>query len=228
MIVVGFLLPLGVYLLVLGRVNQRYRPLAVSGVWDAITLLAGLSGFFLLAGPVVLTSLQERWRRLWIMGDRSVLESLDLYRPGWILAALGYFLAVVALAAWIVWRSRHLTVVYNLETEDINDLFLQACQRAGIVAEVVPGGFRLTGCGPSPSGHVRIERMDALKNVTLHWSAEALPLREPVEQALNGVLAEYQTPDHWAGLWITLAGLGVLTVALLVALVVVVRLSMGY
>jgi hypothetical protein len=226
LIVVGFLLPLGIYLLILGRVNQRYRPLVVSGVWDAVTLLGGLSGFLLLAGPVVLTSLQERWRRLWILGDRSVLENLDIYRPGWILAALGYFLAVVCIAGWIVRRSRPLTVVYNLEPADFAEILVQACDQVGVHCAPCPGGYRLA-LGEQ-GGIVSVERMDSLKNVTLHWSTEALPLRERVEAELRDVLAAYETPDHWAGLWITLAGLSVLTVALLVAMVVAVRLSMGY
>jgi len=226
LIVVGFLLPLGIYLLVLGRVNQRYRPLAVSGIWDTITLLAGLSGFLLLAGPVVLTAMQERWRRLWIMGDRSMLGSLELYQPRWLLAALAYFLAVLALVAWILWRARRLTVIYNLEPDDFAELFAQACERARLTCEKIPGGYRLTLA--EHQGEVYVDRMDALKNLTLHWSVDALPLRERVERSLRELLTEYDTPDHWAGLWITLAGLGVLTVALLVALVVAVRLSMGY
>ena len=223
---VGFLLPLGVYLLILGRVNQRYRPLMVSGVWDAITLLAGLSGFFLLAGPVVLTSLQERWRRLWLMGDRAVLESLDVYQPGWILAASGYFLAVVCVAGWILSRSRPLTVVYNLEPGDFRELFTQACEQADVRCEPASGGYQLAHA--EQGGLVSVDRMGSLKNVTLCWSADALPLRERVETQLREVLAAYETPDHWAGLWITLAGLGVLTIALMVAMVVAVRLSMGY
>jgi hypothetical protein len=226
LIVVGFLLPLGVYLLILGRVNQRYRPLIVSGVWDAVTLLAGLSGFLLLTGPVVLTSLQERWRRLWIMGDRAVLENLDLYRPGWIFAALGYFLAVVCVAGWILRRSHPLTVVYNLEPGDFGKLFTQACDQAGVGCEPTSGGYQLAHA--EQGGLVSVDRMDSLKNVTLCWSADALPLRERVETHLREVLAAYETPDHWAGLWITLAGLSVLTLALMVAMVVAVRLSMGY
>jgi hypothetical protein len=46
-------LPLGVYLLALGWVHLRRRPLAIAGVWDGILLGASLVGL-VTVGPIAL------------------------------------------------------------------------------------------------------------------------------------------------------------------------------
>jgi hypothetical protein len=227
LIVVGFLLPLGVYLLLLGRINQRMRPWVVTGVWDAIGLLFAVSGFLILGGPFVMTVLQDRWRLLWIMGESGpVRESLDLYRPGWIAAGLAYFFAVVFLGLWIVRRSRPLTVVYNVEPTEVPDALVQACETLQLEAQ--PSAEGLLVRQHDRHAVVRMESFDTLKHVTLHWSPEDSPLRPIVEQSLQHQLDVLGAPDHYAGLWITLAGLLVLLTALAVAVIVSIRLSMGY
>ena len=96
LIFVAFFVPLAVYLLVLGHINRRPRPVLVSGAVDFIGLLFAGSGFLLFGGPAVLSSVNERWRLFWLLGDAGSLTGLDhAWRLGLVLSLL-YFVVVVA------------------------------------------------------------------------------------------------------------------------------------
>ena len=131
MILLAFLLPLAVYLLILGSINRRRRPLLVSGVWDFIGLLFAASGFLLFGGPAVLSSLSERWRRRWLLGQAGGDAAEGLYEF-WVFLSALYFVAVVAGAAWLLWRQRHLTAVYNIDRDLLEEALGRACDRLGL------------------------------------------------------------------------------------------------
>ena len=57
--VLVFLFPLAIYCLIVSLLNRRPRPVMVSGTWDFAGVLFAVSGFLLLGGPVMLTSLSE-------------------------------------------------------------------------------------------------------------------------------------------------------------------------
>lgn len=129
MIVVAFLVPLGIYLLLLGWVNRQPRPVLVSGVWDFIGMLFGVSGFLLLGGPAILSSLNERWRMFWVLGDTGKLsEGLAGLRQVGVLLAVAYFLVVVGMCIWALSRRRGITAIYNTEPEVVQELLLEVCQ----------------------------------------------------------------------------------------------------
>jgi hypothetical protein len=227
LILAGFFLPLGIYLLALGHVNRRVRPLMLSGTWDAVGLLFGLSGFLILGGPAVLTAVHERWRILWLTGDAGpVRESLSVYQPWWVLAGGAYFVAVVAGCAWHLSRAQALTSVYNVEPELLREELNGACRSLGL-SPLAAGDLYQFGEGD----HVvllDLEPFEAMKHVTLRWSPYDSPLRPVLERELARRLDEAGSPDHEAGLWLTTAGLFVLLLALVAVLVVTIRASMGY
>src|SRR5262245_15833948 len=70
------LTPLAMYLLWLAAVNRRDRPTVVSGVWDFIALVAGLSGFLIFGAPIAVLALQSNAR----YGLRGNFEQL---RTAW-------------------------------------------------------------------------------------------------------------------------------------------------
>jgi len=227
LIFAGFFLPLGLYLLALGHVNRRVRPLMLSGTFDAVGLLFGLSGFLVLGGPAVLTALQERWRILWLMGDPGpVRESLAANQAWWVLAAGTYFLAVLAGCAWHLSRSRALTSVYNVEPELLREELNGACRSLGL-SPLVAGDLYQFGEGQDVA-LLDLEPFEAMKHVTLRWSPLDSPLRPMLERELARRLDEAGSPDHEAGLWLMTAGLFVLLLALVAVLVVTIRASMGY
>ncbi|MEN9667586.1 MAG: hypothetical protein RLZZ326_3949 [Planctomycetota bacterium] len=93
-------LPLGIYLLVLGWVHLRRRPLAIAGVWDGILLGASLLGL-VTVGPIAL-----------------VRPAAGGSSWSWPMLILGFCL-VVALCVLV---SRPRLIVYNISVEQIRPL----------------------------------------------------------------------------------------------------------
>jgi hypothetical protein len=120
--------PLAVYLLILGAVNRRRRPVLVWGVWDFVGVLFAASGFLLFGGPAVLSSLNERWRLFWLFGQSGVrTTAADGAWQFWIFLSLLYFALVVGGSAYFLWRHRHLTSIYNAERPQVEQAILQVC-----------------------------------------------------------------------------------------------------
>ena len=93
-------LPLGIYLLALGWVHLRRRPLAIAGVWDGILLGASLLGL-VTVGPIAL-----------------VRPAAGGSSWSWPMLILGFCL-VVALCVLV---SRPRLIVYNISVEQIRPL----------------------------------------------------------------------------------------------------------
>jgi hypothetical protein len=93
-------LPLGVYLLALGWVHLRRRPLAIAGVWDGILLGASLVGL-VTVGPIALLR-PAAGGSAW----------------SWPMLILGFCL-VVALCVLV---SRPRLIVYNISLEQLRPL----------------------------------------------------------------------------------------------------------
>lgn len=116
MIFLACFFPVAIYLLVLGSINRRRNPLLISGVWDFIGLLFAASGFLLLGGPAILSSLNERWRNYWLLGKTgSPAANPDGAWPFWVFLSFLYFVIVVGGSAYLLWRQRSLTSIYNVE-----------------------------------------------------------------------------------------------------------------
>ena len=148
MIFLAFLFPLAVYLLVLGVINRRRRPLLVSGVWDGIGLLFAVSGFLLFAGPAVFSSLNERWRMYWLLGQAdAALGRPDGAWQLWVFLSILYFALVIGGAVFYFWRQRHVTAVYNVEAEEVEQTVTAICEGLGL-DPVRSGSMFLFGLSP--------------------------------------------------------------------------------
>jgi hypothetical protein len=117
-ILLGFLLPLATYLLVLGLVNRRSSPLLVPGVWDFIGLLLAVSGFLLLGGPRILDGLSDRLWLGWLAKPDAGPDTIR--RLEFILRAF-YFSVIVLSVVVLLWRHRHLTSIYNVDPEQLDE-----------------------------------------------------------------------------------------------------------
>lgn len=149
MIFLAFLFPLAIYLLVLGFLNRGRHPLLVSGVWDGIGLLFGVSGFLLFAGPAVLSTLSERWRLFWLFGPAVSIAGADGAWPLWSFLALLYFLVVVGGAALYLRRQRRLTAIYNSNAGLVERTLLDICKKLGM-EPVCSGGLFVFGLSGRP------------------------------------------------------------------------------
>ncbi len=143
LILLAFLLPFSVYLLVLGIVNRRPHPVLVPGTWDFAGILFAASGFLLVGGPAVLSSGSERWRMFWLFGSAEGLPaSPSTAADTRALLAGIYFLVVVAAAAYLLYRRRELTAVYNVEPEPF--------------AKALAESFAVLGLNPIRSGDLYV------------------------------------------------------------------------
>jgi hypothetical protein len=133
LVFVAFLVPLGLYLLLLGWINRQPRPVLVSGTWDFVGVLFAASGFLLVGGPAVLTSLNERWRMFWVLGETgSVTEGLDGARQVYLFLASLYFLLVVGVCWGVFARRRATTSIYNVEPALLEDAIAESCEQLGL------------------------------------------------------------------------------------------------
>ncbi len=194
MILLIFFFPLAIYLLLLGLLNRCRHPLLVSGVWDGIGLLFGVSGFLLFAGPAVLTAFSERWRLFWLLGRGDI--------PSWGFLAFLYFLLVVGGAALYLRRQRHLTAIYNTN--------------AGLIEHIVTEICKELGTNPVRSDHfflfqeqaavLEVDSFPLMHHVTLYWEPADVPLRRLVETELSRRLAESVSDTGLLSSWLLTLG----------------------
>lgn len=128
-----FLLPVAVYVLVLGLINRRDRPLVLSGVWDFAGVLFAASGMLLSVCPGILAALHGRWRLFLLLGQSRYAP--DLGEEGyalWTCLSLLYFLIVVAGAVLLLRRRRQVTAVYNVRPDDLDAVLARVFDRLGL------------------------------------------------------------------------------------------------
>ncbi len=226
-----FLFPLGLYCLVLANINRREHPLVLSGAWDAILMLAGGAGFFLVLVPTLLVYLYSRS----LAGAAEVDESFMAVWARWWLLWLLYYVTLIAGSALLIRWRQHKTVIYNVDTELFASAFAQAARLAGLECRThpdQPGDFILALAPPpetavavaplpSPSrlhtGVVTVEPFPAWCHVTLHWVDYAPAARDSFEEQLAKVLEPARPADNpLAGWFLVISGLVFGLIALVV------------
>lgn len=129
------LTPLAVYLRIIAALGQKERPTVVSGSWDFVGVVAGLSGFLLFGGIMflVLWSSHFRWG---LRGGFAALRTLwDQQAATWsVLAALyligvGLWIGIVLLSRWRSW------VIYNVDVNSIEQLLVSTLAQQNIVVQ---------------------------------------------------------------------------------------------
>lgn len=164
LVFVAFLVPLGLYLLLLGWINRQPRSVLVSGTWDFIGILFAASGFVFVGGPAILTSLNERWRTFWLLGETgNVVEGLDGARQVYLVLASLYFLLIVAVSGFVFARRRGMTSIYNVEPAAAEEALIQSCEQLGL-EPIRSGNVLVFGLvlDPPPSHPVGIQAPHAL------------------------------------------------------------------
>ena len=232
MIYLAFFLPLSIYLLILGSINRRRHPVMVSGVIDFIGILFAASGFLIFTGPGILSSLYERWRWFWLVGQRPNSTSEGFWQF-WMFLTVLYFFVVVAGAALVFRAQRHLTSIYNADPELMQRCLVQVCEQMGLdparsgnlfVFGVEPAvktaasngdGIKSTPvptlAGPTnailqETSVLEIESFARFRHVTLRWDPADSFLRREVEAGLQRLLADVPVETTELGIWLTMIG----------------------
>lgn len=199
------LLPLTVYCLVLGYVNNRPHPTMSSGIWDFVYALLGLSGFIVVGGPLLLTALDSVWRAAWLRGDfahlRGVLgETRDLWLRIW----AGYFLLLLLGIAWALLLRRRTTVVYHIDADQAREVLVGAIESTGRICRADATGVIIPatpGARHSRTGWIELLPFRATRHVTLRWYDVDPKTRREVEQALDRVLQDTPSPANPTSGW---------------------------
>jgi hypothetical protein len=241
LLLLAVLFPVAVYLAVLGWINRRPRGVLVSGPWDFVGVLFAASGFLLLGGPALLSSLTQTdtWRNFWVLGKFTGRIPLEQRLAlGRVVLFGGYFLLVVSLAAFLLWRRRRLTSIYNVDPSLVENVLGQTFERwrvpfvqTGNLLVIDPGVVMVTptdppeGDGPRTASRpvalvdrvtrLEIEASLGMCHVTLWWDPPGSLLRREVEGQLRLALAEHEAPGGAVGDWLLIASSGLFFLLLL-------------
>jgi hypothetical protein len=210
----AFILPVGIYCLILGMLNRRDRPVLVSGPWDFAGVLFAASGFLLFVGPAVLTSLHERWRYYWLMGHPGQGEGLSgaayfLWLALWFL----YYVGVILGAGWMLSRRREITAVYNVDQALLEVGLSRVLERLGLDWRRNGNHFILTSQSGNGSA-LEVEGFPPLRHATLRWHGVDEPSRQAIELELEKVLAGMSNDDLSIAGWFMSLGVSIMFVTL--------------
>ncbi|MBO0700595.1 MAG: hypothetical protein J2P46_19520 [Zavarzinella sp.] len=229
------LMPLALYLLYLAHLNGRTPPALVPGPWDFGAVLLGLSGFLILAGPLLLTLVNSVWRG-YMFGGWADLRSVGA-REAWAgsLMAVGY-LILVGVGIFLLLRSRRpVTAVYNVVPDGVEPALVGVLdelgypwKRANGLVEI--GAKKLTepeGAATrffaAETATVRVDTFASTSHATLRWGLAWDGVRKEVEAALARSLPS-PAKNPVAG-WMFTAAMAVM-VAMLLWLVVLIYIVM--
>jgi hypothetical protein len=124
---------LSLYFYYLAALNRASRAVMISGIWDVVGVLGALSGFLLVGGPAILSGLYEQWRISWLLGSFHRLREIRGDWNDWIMLYAAYVVAVVVFASWFILQGRNRTSIYNVDTDDFEELLRRALDRSTIV-----------------------------------------------------------------------------------------------
>lgn len=217
----AFVFPVAVYFLILANLNRRSHPVMVSGPWDFSEVLLACSGFLIFGGICVLTGFNERWRAYWLYGNPRMLRSVTIDFWYFWLSVIGlYFLLLLAIAVYLLWRRRLATAIYNIELPTLQDYISLTLKRLGLDYQQIDHRYFIrppeeatsdalrtpesAGFAPSPSAAQRLmlelDNFRAVRHVTLHWSATGA-LRDEIEAELARNLGEVRNGPNPVAKW---------------------------
>lgn len=221
------LMPLAIYLLYLSYLNGRTPPTFLSGPWDLGAVLLGLSGFVLLAGPLLITLVDSTWRA-YAFGGWANLRGIGSReaRAGSIMAA-GYFLMLAGAIPLLLRSRRRVTAIYNVSTPAIEPTLTSILEDLGYSWQRSRGLIEITMKRPTDLSRpafplspfelaaVRIDAFQSLGHASLKWTGDWDLVRPEIEAALAKVLpANAHSKSPVAG-WLFTAAVGIMIVMIL-------------
>jgi len=173
------LAPFSMSLLWLAVLNRRGRPTVVSGAWDFAALVAGLSGFVLFGGGLLLTLLQSNARFLMRGNFEALRNAWGQEHLTWVTLVALYLVVVVGGAALTFAARRRSLAVYNVDPGQFEVTLAEIFDHVGRPAErrgnLWSAGVALCDLDPFPAGRA----------VTLRWLSDDLRLFQEVERHLR-------------------------------------------
>jgi hypothetical protein len=132
LIFIVFLLPVAMYLVLLALLNRSRHPVMVPGPWDVVGVLFAVSGFLLIGGPAILTSVYEQWRVSWLLGETRFLEGITDAWPFWLGVWILYWALIVCGSGYLLFRRKNQTSIYNIEPVVFMEVLSHVLDRLGL------------------------------------------------------------------------------------------------
>lgn len=190
------LTPLSLYLFWAAIVTRRTSPTIVSGQWDFVGVILGLSGFILFGGGLVLSLLQSNFR-YWMRGNfESLRAAWAQEKTSWLLLAAVYAFSVIGIVALTLASRRRSLVVYNIEPAAFEATIVEVFEHLGQPIER-RGNLWVSG-GPL----FELDRFDSGQTVTLRWVAADGLLFVEVERLLREAMINVAGADSHATRWL--------------------------
>jgi len=190
--------PLALYLCWLSSVNRRPKPTVMPGAWDFAFTLAGLSGFLVVGGIL----LMDFSNRLLLRGNfNEIYQGWQKYWHAWLLISLGYLIIVIGLASWTLARRSRWLSVYNIDLAEAERALEAAMQSAGLPLTRIGYGWL--------DGTVGIEPYRGGSHCTFMLKIGDKTLRHELERHLWIELAKAPpAADNTAAGWFTSLAVG--------------------
>lgn len=201
--------PLALYLMWLGALNRRSRPTVVGGPWDFVALVAGLAGFLLFGGAVVLAGADTAARSA-LGGNWAQLRGAwGADRIVWFALTAGYLVFVGGFLAFGVWGRVRTLAVYNLTRERAETAVESVLAETGVPAARF-GNVWATG----GSHVVAVDVFPGFRHVTVRLLASEPRVREELERGLRTRFEAVPVGDNPIAVWVTTAAVSCLIAAL--------------
>jgi hypothetical protein len=220
------LTPLAIYLLYLAHLNGRTTPTLVPGPWDFGAVLLGLSGFLILAGPLLLTVANSVWRGYAVSGWAELRVMVQREAMAGSLMAVGYLLVVGAGIAWLLRGRRPVTAVYNVAATTTETTLVEVLEQLGYPSRRADGRIEIDTRKtidpatpprffPHEMAAVKVTAFPATGHATLRWAGEYDGVRSEVEAVLPAALVAHAGHKNPVAGWLTLTAVSILGVMLL-------------
>ncbi len=196
------LAPLAIYLLWLAQITRRDRPAILSGTWDFVGLLFGLSGCVLFGGGLVLSLLQSNFR-YWMRGNfESLRAAWGQDKVSWMLLAGAYLLAVIGWVLFMVSSRRRSLTVYNIDSVVFESTLAEVFENLNHPVE------RRGNLWVSSVPLLELDRFPRGRNVTLRWIADDRLLFQEVDRLLREAVRSLYTENNPSSQWLMAAAIG--------------------
>lgn len=196
---IACLTPLSLYLFWLAAVNRRNRPTPISGVWDFVAILCGLSGF-LVVGVVLLLSAVVARSRLW--GGHTFEEIRDSWgheRAAWFIAVSAVLVLFGSLVGLTLAARRRILVAYN------TDLPTAETVLAAVLSDMLISAKRFGNLWTDSAGGgmVEVVPFHLFQHASFHLLHRDPRVREELDRRIRVALAAQLLPESPLAPWLT-------------------------